>query len=277
MFFIGAFYAFFSVVLVNWIFVSNPIFADYSSILIVTFTVILSTPFMYFTLRYEEEKDLYVKREGSLIKEHGRALLAFLFLFLGFTVAFSIAYVVLPQDIAAKTFKIQIEQYCSMNMPNSYDTCIAQYLGVKSISLTGKAITANAISSFSRVLSIFENNIFVLVFCILFSLAFGAGAIFILTWNASVIAAAIGIFAKSSLIGMPLAFLRYMIHGLPEIAAYFTAAIAGGIISASVIKHDFEGRKFLFIIQDSLSMLIIAITILFLAALTEVFITPALF
>ena len=41
---------------------------------------------------------------------------------------------------------------------------------------------------------IFINNMGVLFLCIIFSFLYGAGAIFILTWNASVIAAAIGSF-----------------------------------------------------------------------------------
>lgn len=275
MFFIGMIYASFSILFVNWIFLNNPVFTDYVSVLIITFTVMLSVPFMYYTIKYEERKDDYIAKERMLIKEHGKALLSFLYLFLGFLVAFSIAYIALPNDIAAKDFKIQIEQYCTMNMPSNYKTCVAQYAGVDSI--TGNAITGNISAQWSRVLSIFENNLFVLIFCIISSLAFGAGAIFILTWNASVIAAAVGIFAKDSLAGMPLALARYMIHGLPEIAAYFIAGLAGGIISAAVISNDFAKRGFLHIILDFLDMILIAVVILAIAALTEVFITPALF
>ncbi len=278
MFLVGMIYAAFSILFVNWIFLNNPVFTEYASILIITFTVILSVPFMYYTIKYEERKDTFMAKERALIKEHGKALVSFLFLFLGFLVAFSVAFIILPQDIAAKDFKIQVGQYCTMNMPNNYQTCVAQYSGVESAanSVTGE-VTGDTASEWNRVLSIFENNIFVLIFCIISSLAFGAGAIFILTWNASVIAAAIGIFAKSSIAGMPLAFLRYMVHGLPEIAAYFIAGLAGGIISAAVISNDFTKRSFWHILLDFIDMLIIAILVLGLAALTEVFITPALF
>jgi len=62
---------------------------------------------------------------------------------------------------------------------------------------------------------------------LIFSLIFGAGAIFVLAWNASVIAAAIGIFTKSELSSLPIALIRYMIHGIPEIASYFIVALAG--------------------------------------------------
>ena len=88
-----------------------------------------------------------------------------------------------------------------------------------------------------------------------FSLLFGAGAIFILVWNASVIAAAIGIFAQGSLSQLPVAILRYMVHGVPEIAAYFIGALGGGIISVAVIRKDLRGEGMWKILQDSLILL----------------------
>src|SRR5690606_23397421 len=124
---------------------------------------------------------------------------------------------------------------------------------------------------------IFANNIYVLLFTIIFSLLFGAGAIFILVWNATVIAAAVGIFAKNSLISIPYAISRYMLHGIPEILAYFVGALAGGIISVAIIRKDLEGERTWRIIQDALIMVIAAVIILVIAALMEVYITPRLF
>ncbi len=86
-----------------------------------------------------------------------------------------------------------------------------------------------------------------------------------------------GIFSKANLAALPFGIARYMIHGLPEIAAYFLAALAGGIVSVAIIKHDTKSERFWSILQDSLNLIIIAVVILFLAALIEVFITPALF
>ena len=112
---------------------------------------------------------------------------------------------------------------------------------------------------------------------VIFSLIFGAGAIFILAWNASVIGAAIGIFTKSNISNLPLGLARYMIHGIPEIGSYFTGALAGGIISVAIINHDVKSEKFWTILQDSLNLVIFAVVLLFVAALIEVFITPAIF
>ncbi|HIH17821.1 MAG TPA: hypothetical protein HA218_03260, partial [Nanoarchaeota archaeon] len=123
---------------------------------------------------------------------------------------------------------------------------------------------------------IFFNNINVMLLSLFFSFFFGAGAIFILAWNASVIGAAMGIFSRE-LHALPLGFLRFMIHGVPEILAYFTAALAGGIIGTAVIRHHFDDGRFRKVLKDALVLILIAIGLLFIGTLIEIFITPALF
>lgn len=269
MFFIGLVYASLSILLVNWIFSGDAVLAKYSGILVVTFTVMFSLPFMYYLVKNEEEKDIEHEGVFRILKEHSRALLGLLWLFIGFIVAFSFWYVILA---STQSFKAQIETYCLINRPSNFEECVAQY-GVK----TGKAGVTGALTAKERIFMIFTNNIYVLIFTLVFSLIFGAGAIFVLAWNASVIAAAVGIFAKSDLSALPLGIARYMIHGLPEISAYFIGALAGGIIGIAIIKHDTKSEKFWAILQDSLNLVILAVVILFLAALVEVFITPMLF
>jgi stage II sporulation protein M len=270
MFFVGFFYAAISILAATFIFGKDPVLSKYVGIFIITFCVIFSMPFMYYTIKLEERKDLETDAELTLLKEHGRAISSFLWLFLGFILAFSIMYVIMPNG--EENFRAQIETFCQINRPASFEDCIAQYgLGNIEPGVTG-AITAN-----QRLFSIFSNNIYVLLFTIIFSLIFGAGAIFILAWNATVISAAIGIFIKSNIASLPLGIMRYMIHGLPEIAAYFISALAGGILSVAVIRHDFKSDRFWSIMEDVLTLIILSLVILFIAALIEVFITPKLF
>jgi uncharacterized membrane protein SpoIIM required for sporulation len=269
MFFIGAFYATVALILTEWIFAGDPVLSKYTGILVVTFCVMFTIPFLYFAFKNEEEKDLQESSYLNLLKEHGKALNYLIFLFLGFVVAFSFWYVVFEDGNT--NFRAQIETYCMINRPSNFDQCVEEY-GVKHISKTTAFLTVK-----DKIVNIFANNIYVLIFTLVFSLIFGAGAIFILAWNASVIAAAIGIFSKSSLVNLPLGLVRYMIHGIPEIGAYFIAALAGGIVSIAVIKHDIRSEKFWVILQDSLNLIILAVIVLFFAALIEVFITPVLF
>ncbi len=265
MFFLGFLYASIAVFLSLWI------FHDYASLVMVFLTVFASIPVVYTLIAIEEKKDTSGRSEISLLKEHSKALAVLVFLFLGYTVAFSLWFVVLPESTVTNMFNVQLE--------------------------TIRSINAGAVTSFSAgtgfVMQIFSNNIKVMIFCIMFAFLFGMGAIFILTWNASVIAAAIGTFIRNNVASYAdaaglgkltgyfhigsVGLMRYMIHGIPEILAYFTAGLAGGIISVAVIRHDFGSKNFNKILYDSMDLIVIAVLILFIAALIEVFITPVLF
>lgn len=267
MFFIGFFYASVSFLLVSFVFGKDFVLSEGSGLLLVIFTVICCLPFVYYIIKLEEGKDIEISNSGKLIKEHWKAILSFLWLFFGFVVAFSFWYIVMP-DQAGQNFNFQIKTFCAINSASNYDLCLQQH-GISQV--TGSA------TKLTNFMSIFSNNIYVLIFTLLFSLMFGAGAIFILVWNASVIASAIGIFAKGSLSNLPMGISRYMIHGLPEIAAYFIAALAGGIVSVAIIRKDLRGERMWSILQDALILIIISIVILVAAGLMEVYLTPMLF
>ena len=269
LFFVGFFYASLAVIMVNWMFANDAVLSKYSGILVVTFAVMFSMPFVYYTLRMEELKDLEIKNSFRLLREHGKALLAFLWLFLGFIMAFSVFYIVLD---STDNYKAQIETYCSINSPSNYQECVSTYgVGAAESKVTGNAAGLQMFEA------IFTNNLYVLMFTIVFSIIFGAGGIFILAWNASVIAAAMVIFSKSNIMSLPLALARYMIHGVPEIAAYFIGTLAGGIIGLSIVRKEFKTDKFWDILHDSVLLIIGAIIIIAAAALIEVFITPKFF
>jgi uncharacterized membrane protein SpoIIM required for sporulation len=255
LFFLGALYASVGILLALWIFKNE------ASMIMVLLTVIACIPLVYRTLRREEKKDTFIYEEKSLLREHGKALKFLMFLFFGFIVAYSLWFVFLPEDATANLFRTQM---ATINQINS--------------KIVGNVINDNVI------FQIFFNNLKVLFFSILFAFFYGAGAIFILTWNASVIGTAIGDFAKNKLIGVstyffsiPIAIGRYMTHGVFEILAYFVGGLAGGIISVAIINHDINSDKFRIIIRDSLDLIMLSIILLVIAALIEVFVTPLIF
>ncbi|MBI2631470.1 stage II sporulation protein M [Candidatus Pacearchaeota archaeon] len=270
LFFVGIFYASISLLLVQWIFAKDAVLSQYSGILVVTFTVMFSMPFIYYTIRLEEKKINSDEGTIALLKEHKKALYAFMWLFLGFVIAFSFWYIVLSSS--SQSFKAQVETYCLINRPTNFQDCVEQY-GVKKPAFS----TVGSITAKDRLFLIFTNNVYVLIFTLIFSLIFGAGVIFILTWNATVIAAAVGIFTKSELGALPFGIARYMIHGIPEIASYFIVALAGGMISVAVIKHEIGTEKFWDVLHDSLNLIILAVVVLAIAAIMEVYLTPLLF
>ncbi|MAG08012.1 hypothetical protein CMO89_00925 [Candidatus Woesearchaeota archaeon] len=264
-FFLGFLYSSIAVLLSLWI------FERYASLVLVFLTVISTIPLIYGVIRMEEKKDIKIEKESLLLKEHGKALLFFILLFLGITLSLTLWYVLLPTDVSTRLFNIQQQTILDIN----------------------NQITANMTFQASLLLKILFNNLKVLTFAVLFAFIYGFGAIFILTWNASVISVAIGNFIRSNLSNLAnsagfigigsylsifsLGVLRYMTHGIFEILAYFTAGLAGGIISVAVIRHDFRTKKFEHIVLDSADMLILSVVILVVAAFIEVFVTPALF
>jgi len=267
MFFVGLIYASLSILLVRWFFSGNEILSNYSGILIVTFCVMFSLPFMYFMIRREEREDEEIEGFRDVWRVHNDAIRAFMWLFLGFIIAFSFWYILL-QDTSL--FNAQIGTYCQINNPGNINGCIGEYIPAQ---ISGSASASSPL----KFLAIFENNLLVMIFTLIFSLVFGAGAIFILAWNASVISASIGIFTKYSLAEIPLGLARYMIHGFPEIAAYFIAALAGGIFGVGIARHGIKDHRFLKVAQHVIMLILIAIVFLVVAGLMEVYLTPVLF
>lgn len=267
MFFVGLVYASISTIGVWWAFSNDPVLYDYAGMIIVTFCVMFSLPFMYFLIKQEEQEDEQVEGFFGVWKMHSDAIYAFLWLFLGFVIAFSFWNIFIGDS---NLFNAQIETYCSINNPGNIEDCVTKY-SIEQHKVTGSAI------KIQRAMSILENNAIVMIFVLLFSLVFGAGAIFVLAWNASVIAGAIGIFTKYDLMGIPKGLARYMIHGFPEIAAYFITALAGGMFGVSFLRNGFRDKTFLRVIENIVILLFLAIFILIGAAAMEVYLTPALF
>lgn len=253
MFFIGFLYNSIAIFLALWIFESH------ASLVMVFLTVLACIPFVYSTIKMEEEYDMKHDSESLLMKEHSRVLIILMFLFVGIMISVAIWYIFLPQSISQNLFEVQSQTIQSINVQ----------------------VTGGAVDSATLFLKIFLNNLWVLMFCLLFAFFYGFGAIFILTWNASVVGVAIGNFAVSNFAKfgtyfsvIPLAVTRYMVHGTFEITAYFAAGLAGGIISIAVIKHDIGTKKFEHVLLDSVDLVVASIILLALAALIEIHLTP---
>ena len=262
MLFYGFIYSSVAILLSLWV------FAQQASIIMVFFTVLACAPLLYLTIRREEKKDLMIVDEIELLNQHRLAIQYLMFLFLGMTISFAFWYTILPQPLVTNLYSIQTQTILNIN----------------------NRVSGNLIESLSLFSDILFNNFKVLIFCIIFSFIYGLGAIFILTWNASVIGTAMGNFIKANFAAMggvifganywkaaSLGFLRYFIHGLPEIGAYLIGGLAGGIISVAIIRRDIESKRFERILFDASQLILIALFFLVVAAFVEVYITPFFF
>lgn len=265
MFFLGFLYTSIGIFLSLWI------FRNEASLIMVFMITMGALPIFYNTMRLEESKDLLMDKESEILREHNKAISFFMYLFIGITVACAVWYILLPTSTISQLFDKQTGTIQAIN----------------------NQVSGNVIHSMNAFWKIFFNNFKVLAFSILFSFVYGAGAIFILSWNATVIGAAIGNFIRANIssytssLGLfeagnyfhvvSLGLLKYSLHGIPEIAAYFYGGLAGGIISVAIIKKHFKTKKFPAIMKDFSELVLIASGFLIAAAFLEVYVTPVLF
>jgi uncharacterized membrane protein SpoIIM required for sporulation len=246
---VGFFYASLSLLLGAWIFPDNV------SLVMVFFTVLSCLYVVQGTLKMEEEKEKDYKSEEWLLKQHCRVLWFLLCLFLGFVFAFSFWTVVLPKERVDIFFSLQK----------------SVFYGIKAIVPTGNAV------DHSMFYLIFVNNLKVLAISLIFAFFYGAGAIFVLAWNASVMGFVIGNVAENALglISLPQSYLKYFLHGIPEMLAYLTISLAGGIIYMALIRGDFfrEGRAKRLVL-DTFILIFVSVILLVGAALIEMYISP---
>lgn len=233
---------------------SIKLFPSQASVFSVSLITMMFMPFFQRMFVIEEKKDYRLHK--NLLVRHRSLFYLFGIFFIGTVIALSFIYVFFPQ--ARDAFSLQESWYKSQ----------------------GRSITGNAVAN-ENFMVFFINNTQVLLITFVLSAIFGAGAVFILVWNASVIAVYIGFVINNFIrngvsaqlayvLGVPLGLGSIALHGIPEIAAYFVAALAGGMLSVGIIREKLKGH-FEKIFVDSLLFLALAEALIILAAVLEAY------
>ncbi len=245
---VGFFYASLSLLISLWL------LPEYSSLIMVFFTVISCLYLMQGFLIREEKKERNFNDESWLLKQHSRTILSFMSLFFGFLLAYLFWTIVLPDQFVSTVFNIQ---------NNAFESIRA---------ISGNSVAPNAFKI------IFFNNLKVLLLSLLLAVFYGAGAIFVLAWNASMMGYVIGVLAKNhlGLVALPYALLKYSLHGIPEMLAYLTASLAGSILFFAIIKGDIREGRAKRIFTDVFIIILISVALLFVSALIESYISAAI-
>jgi uncharacterized membrane protein SpoIIM required for sporulation len=229
--------------------IAKQIFPSQSSILAIAFITIVFVPFFQKLFELEEELEDEAARgsEGTLFLRHEKTVYVFSAFFIGVSMAVTLSFLIVPDDV----FVAQMD--------------------------TLKGFSASAIKNGNFAI-FFVNNSQVMILTFMLSVLFGAGAIFILAWNASVIGVYIGslvqslaakLGASAYIYGVPVGFGSIVLHGIPEILAYFIAGLGGGILSVGIIRESVPSKEFKLIFKDSVAMLIVAEFLIFVAAVIE--------
>lgn len=215
---------------------------------------------------FEVEEMLDVYGSPSFFERHAEILKIYSGFFFGVLISTSAAYFAMDQERANNTFSFQLSALKASSISDR---------------TTGAALSTQ---TFNEILF---NNIKVATVSFVLSIIFGAAAVFIVAWNASVIAIFIGILAKAAaapffgygIVAAPLAFFYGLLtasgaialHGIPEIMSYFVAGLAGGIISMGLEKEKINSGRFYRVAKDGILLFALALLLIFVAAAIEAY------
>jgi uncharacterized membrane protein SpoIIM required for sporulation len=277
-------------------------------ILVLVIIVIALAPLMQRVLSFEEEKDERIVSEGKVEKvlvdkglvppatahksreyaigffpRHSGVIVMYSFLFVGLVISFSFWYTVLPYQSDDAWIPASSEVFGIQNttIGQLRRQVTGEQTGMAAACYAGEAVERE---KSARFFSIYDNNVRVMVFCFVASFLFGAGALWIISWNASIVGVFIGAKIRQELSSLPAlhayftGFPKYSLGialwGIPEIAAYLIAGVAGGIISVAVAKHHFSSEGFWLTVYDGTLLMLFAIFLIYVGAWVEHFFVP---
>ncbi|MFH1240322.1 MAG: stage II sporulation protein M [Candidatus Diapherotrites archaeon] len=252
-------------------------FPESASVLAIANIAIALVPIMHRLFVVEEVCEI-MSPGGTLgfLSRHGCALKIYTWLFIGLIVSYAFWYVAMPIEVKESVFAQQ-------------DSELDKISDLKT-QLTGNAympITACDKDFWCWFQIVMYNNSSVLLWAILFSFIYGAGAIFLISWNASII----GIVVGRDIIGLVASYahlgvgwdlaaaymhglfnaLGFLPHGLPEALGYFIGAFAGAIISVAISKRQYRSKEFETIAKDAFILVLIALLFILIGALIEAY------
>lgn len=212
------------------------IFKSDPSMAALFFIIIGAVPF-FRKMLFLEEAEVERESPADFLKSYRKILLVFLSFYIGVAFTYFILSVLPPLPFIGHPevlFESQLQVLTGF---------------------TGDFLNAGAFTN------ILTNNLGVVVLTLVLSLLYGAGAVLVLTWNASTL----GVFLAS--LGPEV--LSYLPHASLEFLGFFTAAVAGGIISAGIEKHEVGTKGFKRVLKDVVLLTAIAIIFIAVGALVE--------
>ncbi len=257
-------------------------FPKSASVLSIAFVSIGFMPVLHQLFSDEEECEVEECEEEKkpwwaigFLARHFEIVKVLAWMTIGLIVSYSFWYVFLPVEIRGAVFSEQNSTTAQISELRTEATG-------KVTQQTTMVCAKNADCWFQMIL---ENNAKVLGLEIIFSFIYGVGALFLIAWNASVIATVIGkdvvglIGAASQSMGntgMLFAYfgglvnaLGFLPHGLPELMGYFVGGIAGAIISAAISRKKYKTNEFWIIAKDAIVLIIFAFLLLVIGSAIE--------
>jgi uncharacterized membrane protein SpoIIM required for sporulation len=261
------------VISVGSIIAAHSVFPSHASVLSVAFITIGLVPILHNILGKEEYEEIMLRKSAAtFFARHFNLIMIYVWVFIGIILAFAISYIAAPMDVKEVVFAEQINAFCYIS---GSENCIEGVPNSISGRAATSAFTACQNPSTKNIAAcsffIFENNAGVLIFIIILSLLYGAGAIFIIAWNASLLGLFFGEMFSIGSHATWLGFLQSMLigHGPPELFAYIFGALAGTVLSAMISRGNFLRDEVSIILKDVAFLTFIAFFSVLYGALVE--------
>lgn len=236
------------------IYIADFIFPEAAGYLIPAFVTIAMAPLVYRIFIVEEEverEEAEHKINEGFFERHGETILLFGLFFLGNFISIFLVSLFFPEEFVTSVFVPQIKTIEA----------------ISSIPVSGAALN----SQFLQIITI--NNLKVMAISFVLSFLLVVGALYVLSWNASILALFLASFLRQ---GLYETFYERTLGILPhapiEILAYFLAGIAGAMLSVGMIREKLTSKEFRLIFKDSMLLLSLATLAVILGAFLEVFI-----
>ncbi len=256
------------------------------SIMAITLIAIPAVPFLWRLFDFEEaETEQSVVLGSRTIARHLPIILVMSMFFIGLIAGFVFWNIALPTEKSNQIFEVQLNEL--NNIGAASGKAISAEPGGQTGSnsgrddagtLSGKAISSIGDQRFTDTFEmLFFHNLGVLLIILLFSLLYGAGAVLVFVWNASIIGTFIATYAKKAAVGAAGALLggvgasalSLVPHGSFELLAYLIAALGGGILSSAVTREAHKTNSFMLVMHDALKLTAVAIIFLAIGAFIE--------
>jgi uncharacterized membrane protein SpoIIM required for sporulation len=257
-FFLGVIYSIIGIVIASLLFPADP------SLVAVAFTAILLIPTIRKIYQLEEDE---LKREKkfsfkALWKDENDFTKFYLLVILGIFLVYAVSALMLPSMSVNGLFRDQLELRGAGVVEN---------------------ISGHASFTGGLFLSLLANNFIVLIACVIMAFLTGDGAIFLLTWNASLWGTIFGVTARnasiishvSPVLILGLILLIVLPHAFLEMFSYILGAISGGLMSNDVVVEKGESKKDRYqgkYWKTALIIFVIALLVVVLGAAVETFV-----
>jgi len=251
-FILGVVYSVIGIIIATILFPGDP------ALVAVAFTSLLLLPELYKIFSIEERQEAIEQKVSlrSLWRDDIEVVRIYVFMFLGILLVYAVGTMLLPSFQTNIFFREQLEIRF------------------------GQGFAGNAVAGNGLFWSLLSNNFLVLVACFILALLTGDGAIFLITWNASVWGTIFGVTARNAgeftgqhpLYFFGLIMLIVFPHMIIEGISYFLAAISGSLISKDVLLEEFASSRFLEVFGFNLYLLLFGLVFLVLGAFVETFV-----